>query len=147
MKTIREAVSALREEDHRRALYGALIFIMLLILFFLLVGFEQPDPPIHEKKVEMVIEDLEFDLGSQPEGGSSSNDMNPDPVPVPENVVDPSVEHTTQDQSDVSVTNSNGTNNNTDNTNAALNGYGNHSDCGRQVCVSLDTGSSWLMVS
>ena len=35
MKTIKESIQALREEDHRRALYAALVFIMLLILFFL----------------------------------------------------------------------------------------------------------------
>ncbi|MBD3635977.1 MAG: hypothetical protein HUJ25_01440 [Crocinitomicaceae bacterium] len=116
MKTIRQAMEALREEDHRRALYSALVFIMLLILFFLLVGFEQPDPPLKEKEVLMTLEDIEYDFGSQPEGGSQSNDMNPDVVPVPENIEEPSVEHETQEESPVEVSSSNGDNNNTNTT-------------------------------
>jgi len=112
MKTIRESIQALREEDHRRALYAALVFIMLLILFFLLVSLEVPDPPKEEKIVEISMPDIEFEMGSQPEGGSQSSDMNPDPTdPVPENVVDPSQEVDTQTESNVTVTSSNGSNN------------------------------------
>ena len=53
MRTIKKSIQALREEDHRRALYAALVFIMLLILFFLLVSLEVPDPPLEEEIVEI----------------------------------------------------------------------------------------------
>ena len=120
MKTIKESVKALREEDHRRALYAALVFIMLLILFFLLVSLEVPDPPKKEKIVEITMEDIEFDLGSQPEGGAQSSDMNPDPVtPIPENVIKPSQENHTQNESNVTVNSSNGSNNSNSNNQTA----------------------------
>ena len=61
-------LKALKNEDHRKALYASLIFMMILLLFFLLAGFEVPDPPLEEKIVEVEIE-----FGSQPIGGSSSN--------------------------------------------------------------------------
>lgn len=140
MKTVRQAMDALREEDHRRALYAALVFIMLMILFFLLVSLEVPDPPKEEKIVELTMEDIDYDFGSQPEGGSQSNDMNPDPVPVPDNTVEPSVEHDVQSESNVQVVESNGTNQNSnsnqnqsppvDNTFTFGNGNGNGSGTG-----------------
>lgn len=111
MKTIKNAVQALREEDHRRALYAALVFIMLLILLFLLVSLEVPDPPLEEKKVEVTMEDVEIDFGSQPEGGSQSNNDNSQPVPQ-ENVIEPTTQKDTQTESPVKVISSNGSNSN-----------------------------------
>jgi outer membrane biosynthesis protein TonB len=116
MRTIKKSIQALREEDHRRALYAALVFIMLLILFFLLVSLEVPDPPLEEEVIEITMDDIEYDFGSQPEGGSQSSDMNPDQVtPLPENVIDPSQEYDTQDESPVEVVSSNGSNNSNSN--------------------------------
>ncbi|MEZ4922001.1 MAG: hypothetical protein R2780_02410 [Crocinitomicaceae bacterium] len=102
MKAIRNSIQALREEDHRRALYAALVFIMLLILFFLLVSLEVPDPPIEEKIVEITFEDIEYDFGSQPEGGSQSSEVSPDDVAVPD-PVDPAPDVDTQVEETVNV--------------------------------------------
>ena len=41
MKNLVKSFRALKEEDHRRALYASLVFIMLMILFFLLVSLEE----------------------------------------------------------------------------------------------------------
>ena len=38
-------LGVLRDEDHRKALYASMVFVMLMILFFLLVSLEQPNPP------------------------------------------------------------------------------------------------------
>jgi len=111
MKTIKQSLRALREEDHRRALYAALVFIMLMILFFLLVSLEVPDPPPQEKIIELSLDDIDFEVGSQPEGGSESSDMNPQPTPVPVNETPPSQEYDTQDDSPVTVNSSNGNTN------------------------------------
>ena len=105
MKTIKQSLQALKEEDHRRALYAALVFIMLLILFFLLVSLEVPDPPKEEKLVEITMEDIDYDFGSQPEGGSQSSEVTPDDVTVPD-PVDPAPDIPTQSEESV-VVNSN----------------------------------------
>ncbi len=92
----------LREEDHRRALYAALIFIMLMILFFLLVSLEEPDPPFKPEIVEIQMPDIEIEEGSQPEGGSSSSEVESNPTPTNE-VVESAPEIPTQEQVTVPV--------------------------------------------
>ena len=106
-----KSLQALKEEDHRKALYASLIFIMLLILFFLLVSLEEPDPPIVDPPVEIEMADIEFDFGSQPEGGSQSKAEEVEPVEnVVENVETPTEEVDTQTESPVVVQSSNGNN-------------------------------------
>ena len=65
MKTLKEedlkGLAIFRNEDHRKALYASLIFIMLMILFFLLVSLEQPNPPLKDEPVEIVMEDFELE--------------------------------------------------------------------------------------
>lgn len=61
-----------REEDHRKALYASLIFIMLMILFFLLVSLEEPDPPIEPEIIEMDLPEVEIEVGSQAAGGNDN---------------------------------------------------------------------------
>lgn len=101
MKTIRQSLQALREEDHRRALYAALVFIMLLILFFLLVSLEVPDPPKKEEIIEISMEDIDLDMGSQAEGGSQSASEVSEVTPVPQS--DPAPTHDTQETASVNV--------------------------------------------
>ncbi|MCH2233776.1 MAG: hypothetical protein MK078_05935 [Crocinitomicaceae bacterium] len=104
-----KSFQALKEEDHRRALYASLIFIMLLILFFLLVSLEEPDPPLVDPPVEIEMPDIEIEFGSQPEGGSQSSESNPEPVEnMVENPETPTSEVDTQEESPVSVPTSNG---------------------------------------
>lgn len=68
-------LKALKEEDHRKALYASLIFIMLNILFFLLVSMEEPDPPLQEYVVPIEMEAIEipeeFFESEEPGGGGS----------------------------------------------------------------------------
>lgn len=71
-----------KDEDHRKALYASLIFIMLMILFFLLVSLEEPDPPIEPEIIEVELPDVEYDQGSQPEGGSDNNEAAAEPNPT-----------------------------------------------------------------
>ena len=90
-------IENLKEEDHKKALVATLVFIMLMILFFLLVSLEYPDPPIEEKVVE-----IEMEFGSEYEGGStvSSAETPVEPEPVQESAID----QETQDESPVVVT-------------------------------------------
>jgi outer membrane biosynthesis protein TonB len=108
-------LSYLKEEDHRRAFYATLIFIMLMILFFLLVSLEEPDPPREPEVVEVELPDIIFEQGSQPEGGSDSNEEATVPVPSP-NVEETAQEIDTQTEETIPVTSGQG-NANTDNTN------------------------------
>jgi len=102
-------LKALKDEDHRKALYASLIFMMILLLFFLLAGFEIPDPPLQEKIVEVEIE-----FGSQPIGGSSSNSESVQEVT--QVTTPPSREIDTQEDSPVTV-NSGQSNTNQETTN------------------------------
>lgn len=72
-----------KEEDHRKALYASLIFVMLMILFFLLVAFEEPDPPLVQEEIEVELPDVKIELGSPDAGGSSGSE-------APETTVKPS---------------------------------------------------------
>ncbi|MGB1103317.1 MAG: hypothetical protein ACPG21_06770 [Crocinitomicaceae bacterium] len=108
-------LSYLREEDHRRALYASLIFIMLMILFFLLVSLEEPDPPREPEVVEVELPDVIFEQGSQPEGGSDSNQETSVPVPSP-NLEETAQEVDTQTEETVPVVSGQG-NTDSDNTN------------------------------
>lgn len=115
MKMVK-SLQALKEEDHRRALYAALVFIMLMILFFLLVSLEEPDPPLEEEIIEVYMPDVEMEMGSQAEGGSQSSDMNPEQISdtqeQPEDLSDPDA---TQEESDVTVTDNQGSTDNDNN--------------------------------
>jgi outer membrane biosynthesis protein TonB len=66
-------LGVLKEEDHRKALYASMVFVMLMILFFLLVSLEQPNPPLQDKIIEIELPDIEVEMGSQPAGGSTNN--------------------------------------------------------------------------
>lgn len=106
----------LKQEDHRRALYASLVFIMLMILFFLLVSLEEPDPPLKPEVVEIQMPDVEIEQGSQAEGGSDSSEEMATPTPS-NNVEEPAREIETQDEPSVSEPSSNGS---SDNDNSAV---------------------------
>lgn len=105
-----KSLKALKEEDHRRALYATLVFIMLLILFFLLVSLDEPDPPIKEKIIEIDMENIivpeEF-LEANGGGGSDGG-----PSPIVNESVDPAPNVQTQTQVSVNVNSGNGNQNN-----------------------------------
>lgn len=94
----------IQKEDKRKALYAALIFLMLLILFFLLYNIQVPDPPLEEKVVE-----VELTFGSEPVGGSSSEAV-ATPVPENTNTEETSREYDTQEESPVQVNSGHSTN-------------------------------------
>jgi len=73
---------ALREEDHRRALYASLIFIMLNILFFLLVSMEEPDPPLREYVVPITMDEIDIpeEYVEPGELGGGGSDGGPSPI-------------------------------------------------------------------
>lgn len=95
-------IESLKQEDHRRALYASLIFIMLMILFFLLVSLEEPDPPYKPEVIEIEMPDVIIEEGSQAEGGSASEEVVSEPVPVNE-VVESAPEVVTQEEVTVPV--------------------------------------------
>ncbi len=107
MKNLVKNLQNLKEEDHRRALYAVLVFIMLMILFFLLVSLEEPDPPIEEKIIEIEMPDIEYE-GSQEEGGSQSNNMDANTDSNNENEKDQTSHIETQDDSDINVSSADG---------------------------------------
>jgi uncharacterized membrane protein len=106
-------VSLFKEEDHRKALYASLIFIMLMILFFLLVSLKEPNPPIVEEIIEIEMPEIEVEQGSESGGGSSSDEKVSEPsndvIEEPARNVDTQVEET------VKVNSSNGSTNNNNN--------------------------------
>jgi len=108
-------LSYLKEEDHRRALYASLVFIMLMILFFLLVSLEEPDPPRQPEIVEVELPDVIFEQGSQPEGGSENSEESNVPTPS-QNVETPAQEVDTQTEETVNVVSGQG-DTDSDNTN------------------------------
>ena len=98
---ILKSLNNLKEEDHRRALYATLIFIMLMILFFLLISLEEPDPPLTEPIVEIDLPDVEIiDVGSEDAGSSSETNANSTQESPPD--ID------TQDESPVNLPTGNG---------------------------------------
>jgi len=115
MKAIVNSLKALKEEDHRRAFYASLVFIMLMILFFLLVSLEEPDPPLKEKIVEIDMENIiipeEF-LEASNSGGSDGG-ANPEYNKVP----DPAPKIDTQKEQSVNVNSGNGNQTNNQNNN------------------------------
>ncbi|MFT5821363.1 MAG: hypothetical protein ACI8ZM_002615 [Crocinitomix sp.] len=70
-----------KEEDQRKALYASLIFIMLMVLFFLLVSLEEPDPPIEPDIIEMDLPEIEIEQGSEAAGGNDNSETAGDPNP------------------------------------------------------------------
>jgi len=99
MNVIQKSLKALREEDHRRALYSTLVFAMLLTLLFLLVSMDEPDPPLKEEIIPIDMENiiLPEEFMEEAGGGGSQGDANPeyseavDPAEHIESQPDPSV--------------------------------------------------------
>lgn len=106
-------LKALREEDHRRALYASLVFIMLNTLFFLLVSMEEPDPPLKEIILPIAMEDMEIPveyIESDEAGGGGSQGG---PSPIDQQVQNSAAQ--TQTQTDQSVYVPSGNQNQTEN--------------------------------
>jgi len=116
MKNVKEedlkGLAIFRNEDHRKALYASLIFIMLMILFFLLVSLEQPNPPLKDEPVEIVMEDFELEQGSQAAGGNNSQSEQGNPTPSESVQEAPRPTHT-QTTTTTPTPNGNGSSNNT----------------------------------
>jgi outer membrane biosynthesis protein TonB len=114
--SILKNLQALKEEDHRKALYASLIFIMLMILFFLLVSLEEPDPPLKEVIVPIDMENIEIpeEFMDDPGGGGSEGG----PSPVDEQVQNSAEQIETQQEQSVEVNagNQNQTENGVNNT-------------------------------
>ena len=112
MKMLR-FLNALKEEDHRRAVYASMIFIMLNILFFLLVSMEEPDPPIEEKVMPVELTDMEIPIEyiETEEAGGGGSQGGPSPI---DQQIDNSAEHT-QTQTEHSVNIPSGNQNQTEN--------------------------------
>jgi hypothetical protein len=92
---------SIKKEDRRKAILATLIFIMIMILFFLLVSLDEPDPPLAEEIIE-----IEMEFGSEPDGGSAAAANASQEVT---NVTPPSaVEQATQEESTVVVTSGKG---------------------------------------
>ena len=106
-------LGALKDEDHRKALYASMVFIMLMILFFLLVSLEQPNPPLKDKIIEIELPDIEVEMGSQAAGGSTNSNEEA-PSTTSQNVEDSPRNVTTQREESVPVPKGNGTSNNND---------------------------------
>lgn len=105
-----------REEDHRKALYASMVFVMLMILFFLLVSLEQPNPPLQDKIIEIELPDIEVEMGSQPAGGSVNNNEEAAPTNN-QNVEDSPRNVITQNEESAPVPKGNGTSNNNNSNN------------------------------
>ncbi len=106
-----KSLHALKEEDHRKALYAVLVFIMLMILFFLLVGLREPDPPLEEDIIAVSIPDIEIELAG---GASGGGDPGSETQNVENNVVESAENIETQTEESVHVESGNG-NSNSDN--------------------------------
>ena len=101
-------IKNLREEDHKKAFVATLVFIMLMILFFLLVSLEYPNPPIEEKIVE-----IEIEFGSDYKGGGQISEVTKDiPDPQPESAIEQDV----QEESPVIVSTAKGNSKTSQNT-------------------------------
>jgi outer membrane biosynthesis protein TonB len=115
MNAILKGLRALKEEDHRRALYASMVFIMLMILFFLLVSLEEPDPPLQEVIIPIDMENIEIpeEFMEDPGGGGSQGG----PSPIDQQVENSAEEQPTQQEHSVEVNagNENGTNNGVNN--------------------------------
>jgi len=74
MNVFQKSLKALREEDHRRALYATLIFAMLMTLFFLLVSMDEPDPPLEEVLIPIDMDNIVLpeEFIEKEEGGGGS---------------------------------------------------------------------------
>ncbi|MFK8045636.1 MAG: hypothetical protein AB8B72_09080 [Crocinitomicaceae bacterium] len=105
---MRAFIENLQHEDHKKALVATLVFIMLMILFFLLVSLEYPNPPIEEKVVEVQIE-----FGSDFAGGGQQSNVS---EVVPQEQPESADEKATQDESPVTVPSSQGTSSTSNNT-------------------------------
>lgn len=103
MRTVRQVRQALKEEDHRKALYATLVFTILLVLFFLLVSLEVPDSP-DETVVKIAMEDVELDMGGPPKGGSRGSKKQVVPAPAaPQSDPSSAPETATQEDSPIAV--------------------------------------------
>lgn len=100
MNVLQKSIKALREEDHRRALYATLIFAMLMTLFFLLVSMDEPDPPLEEVLIPIDMENIvipeefmeeDFGGGGSQGGANSEYSVSENSAEIGENQDDPSV--------------------------------------------------------
>lgn len=106
--TILKSLRALKEEDHRKALYASLVFIMLMILFFLLVSLEEPDPPLQEVIIPIDMENIEIpEEYMEPASGGSSG-AEGDANPEVSEAVDPAPPVQTQTEQSVQTNTGNG---------------------------------------
>jgi hypothetical protein len=97
------------KKDKRKAIYASLIFLKLLILFFLLVSMDQPDPPLQEEIIE-----VEIDFGgASPSGSPSSAETS---QAVNNTVTESAQEIDQQDESPVIQQNGKGDNSNSEKT-------------------------------
>src|SRR5262245_58749994 len=96
-------LQSLKHEDHRRALYATLVFIMMNILFFLLVSMEEPDPPLQEIIVPIELEGImipEEILEAVELGGGGSEGG---PSPIDQQVENSASQIETQQEQSVTV--------------------------------------------
>jgi hypothetical protein len=84
-----------------------------MILFFLLVSLEQPNPPLKDKIIEIELPDIEVEMGSQAAGGSTNSNEEA-PSTTSQNVEDSPRNVTTQREESVPVPKGNGTSNSND---------------------------------
>lgn len=99
-------IKALKIEDNRKALYAAMIFMMILILAFLLLSLDQPDPPLNEKVIEI---EMAFEA---PSGGGSPSAAATTSTTAQESAQ----EIDTQEEASVEVTSGKGESNNSNET-------------------------------
>ena len=110
-----KVIEYFKEDDHRKALYASLIFIMLMILFFLLVSLEEPDPPIEPDVIVMDLPDIEIEQGSEAAGGNDNN-VSETAEPTPNNEVQESTQEVVQQTEESTYVPSGNGNTETDNT-------------------------------
>ena len=100
-------ITALKNIDNRKALYASMIFMMILILAFLLLSMEQPDPPLQEEVIEI---EMEFQAPSGGGGSPSKTSTKPKTNPTSAEEID------TQDEPSVTIPPGKSDDKNTDNT-------------------------------
>ena len=90
-----KAFEFFKEEDHRKAFFVSLIFIMLMILFFLLVSLKEPNPPLKAEVIEFELPDIEIEQGSEAAGGNDNSESETS-EPTPNNEVQESTQEIVQ---------------------------------------------------
>ena len=99
-------VALIQDRDKRNGAIATILFHILLAIFFILFGLQQPNPLPEEIGVEMMMADYGFtDSGSGEVESESTEQVQPTPEPSQSEVVTPTAteEVATQEESDVSV--------------------------------------------